>query len=461
VPKPGEIIDGKYRVESVLGEGGMGVVLAAHHELLEQRVAVKVLTSSDKQALMRFSLEAKATAQLKSEHVARVMDVGALPSGAPFIVMEYLEGCDLGELLKLQGRLGVTDAVGYVMEALDGLAQAHALDIIHRDLKPANLFLAVQPNGASIVKLVDFGISKSIASRRSGTTGVLTGDHSTVGSPTYMAPEQIRSPKDIDGRSDLWAMGVVLYELLSGAPPFRGDSVGEIFAAVLEKTPPRLSSIVPEVPAGLSEVVATCMSDREVRYKNVLELARDLAPYGPPESAALVPRIEQMLRAMEARAAGERVSLTGARVSPAPISSPDAPAAGLVAFSSDTLSDSTPREATLPSLRRKGSRRRMLTVMGAAGAGLLVVLIGALRVSRSSAPTAASASIAQEGSPGQPTGLPPAADSSVGPGTPNAPVISIDALPAAAKDHSSPGAVHKLHKAGAPKKPPAILDSPD
>ena len=260
----------------------MGVVLAAHHQLLDQRVAVKVLTTIEPQALARFSQEAKATAQLKSELVARIMDVGVLPSGAPFIVMEYLEGCDLGELLRLNGRLPVTETVGYVLEALDGLAQAHALDIVHRDLKPANLFLAVQTNGTSIVKLVDFGISKSIASRRSGTTGVLTGDHSTVGSPTYMAPEQIRSPKDVDARSDIWALGVVLYELLSGAPPFRGDSVGEIFAAVLEKTPPRISSIVPEVPAGLSEIVATCMSDREVRYANVLDPREDLAPSGRP-----------------------------------------------------------------------------------------------------------------------------------------------------------------------------------
>ncbi|MGH7438670.1 MAG: serine/threonine-protein kinase [Polyangiaceae bacterium] len=457
VPKPGEVIEGKYRVEHVVGEGGMGVVLAAHHVLLDQRVAVKVLTTIEPQALARFSQEAKATAQLKSEHVARVMDVGALPTGAPFIVMEYLEGCDLGELLRLNGRLGVTETVGYVLEALDGLAQAHALDIIHRDLKPANLFLAVQTNGTSTVKLVDFGISKSIASRRSGTTGVLTGDHSTVGSPTYMAPEQIRSPKDVDARSDIWALGVVLYELLSGAPPFGGDSVGEIFAAVLEKTPPRLSSIVPEVPAALSEVIATCMSDREVRYKNVLELARDLVPFGPPESATLVARIEQMLKAMEAKAAaGDRVSLNAARVTPAPVSSP----AGLGAFSSDTAAERSPRSATLPSLRRQGDRRRMLTMIGAAGAGLVVVLIGALRISRSPTPAAASASVAQSGSPAAPSMAPPPDDSTVGADSPGAPVYSVDSLPSA-KDHK-PGAAHKLHRApAAGKKRPAILDSPD
>src|SRR5258708_11294285 len=150
VPQAGEIIEGKYRVEKVLGEGGMGVVLAAHHELLDQRVAVKVLTSSDAKAMSRFSLEAKAMAQLKSEHVARVMDVGALPNGAPFMVMEYLEGCDLGELLRLNGPLPVEEAAGYVLDPIDGLAQAHALGIIHRDLKPANLFLAAQTPGTNM-----------------------------------------------------------------------------------------------------------------------------------------------------------------------------------------------------------------------------------------------------------------------------------------------------------------------
>lgn len=145
VPLPGEIIDGKYRVEKILGEGGMGVVLAAHHELLDQRVAVKVLTATDEKSISRFSFEARSTARLKSEHVARVMDVGALPGGAPFMVMEYLEVCDLGELHHLHGRLPAEEAVGCVMQAFDGLSQAHGIGIVHRDLKPANLFRAVQP----------------------------------------------------------------------------------------------------------------------------------------------------------------------------------------------------------------------------------------------------------------------------------------------------------------------------
>ena len=305
VPQPGDVIHGKYRIQKVLGEGGMGVVLAAHHELLDQRVAVKVLTSRDEKAISRFSEEARSTARLNSEHVARVMDVGALACGAPFIVMEYLEGCDLEELLLLHERLPPQEAVGYILQALQGLAQAHALGIIHRDLKPANLFIAVVPGGANVIKILDFGISKSTASRRSGKTGNLTAEHSTLGSPTYMSPEQIRASKDVDKRSDLWSLGVVLFELLSGEPPFDGESIGEIFAGVLEKDAPALTTVRPDVPQALSDIVARCMKrDRTQRFPGVLELARELAPFGPADAASRVKRIEQTLLTVRAGAAG-------------------------------------------------------------------------------------------------------------------------------------------------------------
>jgi serine/threonine protein kinase len=305
VPQPGDVIHGKYRIEKVLGEGGMGVVLAAHHELLDQRVAVKVLTSRDEKAVSRFSLEARSTARLNSEHVARVMDVGALACGAPFIVMEYLEGCDLEELLLLHERLPPQEAVGYILQALQGLAQAHALGIIHRDLKPANLFIAVVPGGANVIKILDFGISKSTASRRSGKTGNLTAEHSTLGSPTYMSPEQIRASKDVDTRSDLWSLGVVLFELLAGAPPFDGESVGEIFANVLEKDVPALTTVRPDVPEGLSDVIARCVKrDPTERFPGVLEFARELAPFGPADAASRVRRIEQTLLTARTKAGG-------------------------------------------------------------------------------------------------------------------------------------------------------------
>ncbi len=513
VPRPGEVIEGKYRVEKVLGEGGMGVVLAAHHELLDQKVAVKVLTATDPKAMSRFSLEAKATAQLKSEHVARIMDVGVLPDGAPFMVMEYLEGCDLEELLRLNGRLPVEETVGYVIDALDGLAQAHALEIIHRDIKPANLFLAVQTSGTSIVKLVDFGISKSIASRSSGKTGVLTGDHSTVGSPTYMAPEQIRSPKDVDARSDIWAIGVVIYELLSGAAPFRGDSVGEIFAAVLEQRPRALSKVVPDVPPELSAIVARCMSDRAERYPNVLELATALAPFGPEDSAARVKRIEQTLRAMKAKAEGRDPGRTTGRLTPPtpPIgfavpglpsiagaasvaaageetidgadtqSLPSSPApapprrkgpahatAGHVAFTSDTPSPDERRSVTSPSLRRKGGRRAVMTIGGAAA---IAILIGLVAVFRSSAPaTGAMATATTRAAPSaMPLPSPPPAASprpasapeiAPQPVVPVLPAVAVDALPTA-RPRAATGTPARKSPAPSSKKHFSVLDSPD
>jgi serine/threonine-protein kinase len=298
----GSVIDGKYRIEALLGEGGMGVVLAAHHEILDQRVAIKILTAQDKNALSRFLLEARATAQLRSEHVARIMDVGSLPTGEPFIVLEYLEGCDLAELIYLDGRLPMPEAIDYVLQAMEGLAQAHALGIVHRDLKPANLFLATQPNGATTVKVLDFGISKSIASRKS-SSGVITGEHATMGSPTYMAPEQIRSAKHVDMRSDIWSLGVVLFELLSGRTPFPRESVGEIFASILERDAPSLTTVLRGgVPAALSDAVARCLRrDREERFPNVAAFARAIAPYGLPSAAERVARIEQTLHHVKVR----------------------------------------------------------------------------------------------------------------------------------------------------------------
>jgi serine/threonine protein kinase len=280
----------------------MGVVLAAQHELLDQRVAVKIMTARDKRGVSRFLREARSTACLNSAHVARVMDVGSLVCGAPFIVMEYLDGCDLERLLQRSGRLPVREAVGYVLEALEGLAQAHAIGIVHRDLKPANLFLAAQPGGSKIIKIVDFGISKPMASKANARVGVLTEEHTTLGSPAYMAPEQIRAAKDVDHRSDLWSLGVVLFELLSGTPPFARESLGELFAAILEQEAPRLATVLPAIAPALSDIVARCMDrDQKRRFQDVVELAVALAPFGPADAGTRVTRIEQTLRNVHAR----------------------------------------------------------------------------------------------------------------------------------------------------------------
>lgn len=295
MPKVGEQIAGKYRLEKVAGEGGMGVVYAAEHLVLRQRVAVKVLlpdAASSEAVVERFSREAQAAARIQSEHVARVMDAGSLASGAPFLVMEYLEGCDLNELLALEGKLAPTDVADMMLQALEALAHAHAVGIIHRDLKPANLFLHTRPDGSNVVKMLDFGISKAKA--RPGEK-VLTGQ-AVLGSPVYMSPEQLRNAKEIDGRADLWSLGVVAYELLSGKPPFDGDGVGEIFAAILEQRAIPVCERNPKVPPELAAIIDKCLERKvEDRWADTAELARAIAPFGSGAHTVLVERIEQVL----------------------------------------------------------------------------------------------------------------------------------------------------------------------
>jgi serine/threonine-protein kinase len=296
MPKVGDLVAGKYRLDKVAGEGGMGIVYAAEHLVLRQRVAVKVLlpdAAASEAVVERFSREAQAAARIQSEHVARVMDAGSLNSGAPFLVMEYLEGCDLEELLELQGTLPMEEVVDYVLQALEALAHAHAVGIVHRDLKPANLFLACRPDGGNAIKIVDFGISKATRSRPEEKR--LTGQH-VLGSPVYMSPEQLRNAKEIDGRADLWSLGVVAYEMLTGRPPFDGEGVGEIFAAILEKEAEPVHRHNWRVPEELSRVIARCLErNPDDRWRDAHAMARALAPFGTGACAALPERIEQVL----------------------------------------------------------------------------------------------------------------------------------------------------------------------
>jgi serine/threonine protein kinase len=241
--RPGDVLAGKYRVEKILGVGGMGVVVAAFHLELEQRVALKFLLPAGAKRpdfIARFSREARALAKIRSEHVARVMDVGALEDGTPYIMMDYLEGRDLSEVLKQDGPVPVELAVDYVLQACVALAEAHAAGIVHRDLKPSNLFLARQPDGTELLKVLDFGIAKMPlkASEEAGEVGVMTTTTDMFGSPRYMSPEQLKSFRDVDARADLWALGVILYESVTGVSPFRRDTLGEIYWAVAFDEPP-------------------------------------------------------------------------------------------------------------------------------------------------------------------------------------------------------------------------------
>ncbi|MBN1611044.1 MAG: protein kinase [Polyangiaceae bacterium] len=300
--QPGDTIAEKYRVEDLLGEGGMGVVLAAVDTQLDRPVAIKILSAQhaqNAQVFERFVQEARAAARLESEHVVRIYDVGTLPDGRPVIVMEKLRGADLGQVLETEHRLAVQDAVGFVIEASEGIAEAHLCGIVHRDLKPANLFLARMPDGTSRIKVVDFGVSKMAA--RGDTSLSLTATSLVLGSPIYMSPEQLRSPRDVDARADVWALGTILHELITGEPPFLAESITELSAKILlESLPPPDERVPTPLPGGLGDVVRKALAkDRDLRYGSVAELVVALAPYAPPRSRELVHRIARMQNVSE------------------------------------------------------------------------------------------------------------------------------------------------------------------
>jgi eukaryotic-like serine/threonine-protein kinase len=294
--KPGDVIADKYVVERILASGGMGVVLAAQHKQLRRRVALKFLLPELCQAgdvVARFLREAQAMTTIQNEHVVRVLDVGTTAEGSPFMVMEYLEGEDLGQLLERRLRLPVEETVDYVLQAMEALAEAHVNGFVHRDLKPSNLFVTQRPDGSPLVKVLDFGISKVI----SDTGGAdLTHSSGILGTPLYMAPEQIRSSRTVDVRADIWTLGVIVHELLAGAPPFQGEAVSAVLASIVADDPPSLPSIRQDVPAGLADVVLRCLKkSRDDRYATVAELATALRPYASREGQLSVERIERIV----------------------------------------------------------------------------------------------------------------------------------------------------------------------
>ena len=271
--KTGEIVLGKYKVEGVLGGGGMGEVFRATHLVLHSRVAIKVLRKSQigtSDGVARLVREARSLAQISSAHVCRVLDVEAIPDRGPALVMELLEGNDLRAELTREGRIPYPRAVRYVLEACDALAEAHDLGIVHRDLKPGNLFVVKRAPRPDYVKVLDFGLAKALG----GTDGIstLTGD--VLGSPRYMSPEQIFAPAAVDARSDVWSLGVILHELIAGVHPFHANNVMQVTLNIRTAQPAMLATHAPDVPAGLEAVVARCLAkDREERYPNAEALA--------------------------------------------------------------------------------------------------------------------------------------------------------------------------------------------
>jgi eukaryotic-like serine/threonine-protein kinase len=290
----GEIFLGKYRVDAILGHGGMGVVALCTHLQLNERVAIKMLRRDvldDVDAVERFMREAQAAVKLKSEYVARVTDVGRSDTNVPYMVMEYLDGHDLGQLLHERGSLGLPWAIELTLQVCEALTEAHSIGIVHRDVKPSNLFVTWRPDGTAVIKVLDFGISKAPVV----STLQLTQTQSLLGTPAYMSPEQMRSPRGVDARTDLWSLGTVLYELLEGRRPFEAESFSEMCVKVAVDPPAAMTV----APPALQQVVLRCLEKApEQRFSSMAELARHLVPFAndPHQAQVAVERMRRTLR---------------------------------------------------------------------------------------------------------------------------------------------------------------------
>jgi serine/threonine-protein kinase len=326
----GDLISGKYRVEFIIGGGAMGTVVAARHLVLGTRVAIKFLkpdrVADHPEAKARFIREAQAASRVSNEHVARVMDIASLDSGDLYIVMEYLDGCDLAEWIERHGPMPVEDAVDCVLQACEAIAEAHVRGIVHRDLKPANLYLVRRDDGMrGLVKVLDFGISKTTGMvpatvdlmAGGGQGGAETGGSAMMGSPYYMSPEQMESARDVDGRSDIWALGVILCQLITGTLPFSGPTLLAVYAKMIAAEP-TLPAFPPGTPAGIDAIIRKCIQRKpEGRYATAKELAVALKPFAP----------------------SRRGSVGSIRPEPVPATKPAG--SGLPAVPTDTLNDGT------------------------------------------------------------------------------------------------------------------------
>ena len=354
----GDIIGCKFRVYAVLGAGGMGIVVAASHLELGHRVAIKYLRDEMLQnhvVVERFLREARSVVNLKTEHICRVTDVGRFDTGAPYIVMELLEGSDLARVVATKP-LPMTTAVEYVLQALVALAEAHAAGIVHRDLKPANLFVTRRLDGGPLIKVLDFGIAKAMAE----TGAQLTHGQGAMGSPGFMSPEQLQSPRDVDLRTDIWAIGATLYQLLSARMPYPAPTLTEIAIRIASEPPDPL-----DVPPELRAIVFRCLDKTpDQRYPDVAALAAALVPFGGPSARRIATTVGHL--------ANRPVLLPPIPATPSQVRR-DAPTAASM------IADTDPEP-------RKKSRTWLvvLAVLLAAGAGALAVALA----TRSSTPRA-------------------------------------------------------------------------
>jgi serine/threonine-protein kinase len=462
----GDVVADKYKVEKTLGKGGMGYVVAARHMQLDQQVAIKVLIpelAENEDAVARFLREARAAVKIRSEHIVRVLDVGTLDDGAPFMVMEFLEGRDLAREMEERKRLPVGDAVDYVLQVCEGLAEAHAVGIVHRDLKPANLFITRKSDGTNLVKILDFGISKALMVEGQASPVPITATQGVMGSPHYMSPEQVRKPKTVDTRSDIWSLGVILHEFLTGTPPFASETPMAILAAVVSDEPPEIRSTRFDVPDALQTVVSTCLAkEPSRRYADVVELALALKAFAPGSGDASFNRISAILRTAKDRSASVPKPLMWPSSAPT-LESGNAPPMG-----PDEKTKNTEAGWGSSQAGSRQSRTRMIATITAGAAALaFAAAVGysvAARSGRDAAITTATG--ASIGAPPTPTAPPIPAPSSIAAPTitpaPEKPVVieaqEAGAQPTAARDAGV--AVTVQAAAASPKSAPIAQTPP-
>jgi serine/threonine protein kinase len=387
LPSIGTVIGQKYRIESVIGEGGMGVVFAAIHEKLGQPVAIKMLLPALArlpELVTRFEREARAAAQLRHRNSARVIDVDETTNGIPYMVMERLHGRDLETELEERGKLDISEAVHFVVEACSAMAEAHSRGIVHRDLKPSNLFLSEEADGTTCIKVLDFGISKV-----QSDDGRITSTAHQMGTPLYMSPEQVRSAKNVDARTDVWSLGVILYELLTGETPFKGSTAG-IGAAIVGDAVPLLRSLRPEIPEAVEAAVAKSMAKSAAdRFASMREMIAALAPFSSVPIAAPSDVSRPRMTSITSSP-----SLVAAETLAAP------PPAS--AHTADPLNDAAAPNATAGSWVKVKSRgessRRAFWIVGAlaAAAAAAAVSVAVLMLSRPPSKTVAAAPLSSE-----------------------------------------------------------------